>query len=210
MQTQITRRCVIEEEIEELSEKPLRRPPSGNQSTRQSVGIHGLARDPPSLIYLMHLSSSSSYSNKASWNRVLSNFQDPTICLIASTKPHRLLLAIPQNFPNSKTLSTLWKCVNCVLVQISSQGMAMGEGMRRGYNDFSLKMSRSLSKRWVCCVIENLSRVFLSEYSLILLWVIRVYIVWMKGKKVTLKTSRQNVLQVPCGLALLARQSRNW
>ena len=34
MQTQITRRSVIEEEIEELSEKPLRRLPSGNQSTR--------------------------------------------------------------------------------------------------------------------------------------------------------------------------------
>ena len=40
MQTQITRRCVIEEEIEKLVEKPLRCPPSGNQSTRQSVGIH--------------------------------------------------------------------------------------------------------------------------------------------------------------------------
>ena len=40
MQTQITRRCVIEEEIEELGEKPLCRPPSGNQSTRQLVGIH--------------------------------------------------------------------------------------------------------------------------------------------------------------------------
>ena len=32
MQTQITRRCVIEEETEELGEKPLRRPPSGNRS----------------------------------------------------------------------------------------------------------------------------------------------------------------------------------
>ena len=41
MQTQITPRRVIEEEIEELGEKPLRRPPSGNQSTRQSVGIQG-------------------------------------------------------------------------------------------------------------------------------------------------------------------------
>ena len=30
MQTQITRRCVIEEETEELDEKPLCRPPSGN------------------------------------------------------------------------------------------------------------------------------------------------------------------------------------
>ena len=30
MQTQITLQCIIEEETEELSEKPLRRPPSGN------------------------------------------------------------------------------------------------------------------------------------------------------------------------------------
>ena len=77
MQTQITRRCVIEEETEELGKKPLRRPPSGNQSTRQSVGIHGLARDPPTLIYPLYLSSLSSYSNKASRNRVLSSFPDP-------------------------------------------------------------------------------------------------------------------------------------
>ena len=41
MQTQITLRRVIEEETEELGEKPLRRPLSGNQSTRQSVGIQG-------------------------------------------------------------------------------------------------------------------------------------------------------------------------
>ena len=40
MQTQISRRCVIKEKTEELNEKPLRRPPSGNQSTIQSVGIH--------------------------------------------------------------------------------------------------------------------------------------------------------------------------
>ena len=32
-----------------------------------------------------------------------------------------------------------------------------------------------------------LSRVFLSEWPLILLWVMRVYIVWVKGKKVILK-----------------------
>ena len=72
MQTQKTPRRVFEEETEELGEKPLRRPPSGNQSTRQSVGIHELARDPPSLIYPMYLSPPSSYSNKASRNRVLS------------------------------------------------------------------------------------------------------------------------------------------
>ena len=65
MQTQITRRCVIKEETKELGEKPLRRPQSGNRSTRQLVGINGLARDPQSLIYLMYLSPPSSYSNKA-------------------------------------------------------------------------------------------------------------------------------------------------
>ena len=63
----------------------------------------------------------------------------------------------------------------------------MGEGGRKCYNDFSLKMSSSLSKRWVCCIVENLSRVFLSEWPLILLWIMRVHIVWVKGKKVTLK-----------------------
>ena len=41
MQTQITPRRVIEEEIEEFGEKPLRRPLSDNRSTRQSVGILG-------------------------------------------------------------------------------------------------------------------------------------------------------------------------
>ena len=43
MQTQITRRCVIEEETEELGEKPLYHPSSGNRSIIQSVGIHELA-----------------------------------------------------------------------------------------------------------------------------------------------------------------------
>ena len=77
MQTQIKRRCVIEEETEELGEKPLHHLPSGNQSTRQSVGIYGLVRDPPSLIYPLCLSPSSSYFNKASRNRVLSSSPDP-------------------------------------------------------------------------------------------------------------------------------------
>ena len=77
MQTQITRRCVIKEETEELDEKPLHRLPSGNRSTRQLVGIHGLGRDPPSLIYSMYLSPLSSSSNRASWNRVLSSSPNP-------------------------------------------------------------------------------------------------------------------------------------
>ena len=41
MQTQITPRRFIEEETEELGEKPLLCPPSGNRSTRQSVVILG-------------------------------------------------------------------------------------------------------------------------------------------------------------------------
>ena len=74
--TKTTQQCVIEEETEVLGIKPLRRPPSGNRSTRQSVGIHELVRDPPSLIYPMYLSPPSSYSNKATWNRVLSSSLD--------------------------------------------------------------------------------------------------------------------------------------
>ena len=40
MQTQIKLRRVVEEETEELGEKPLRHPPSSNRSIKQSVGIH--------------------------------------------------------------------------------------------------------------------------------------------------------------------------
>ena len=77
MQAHITCRCVIEEETKELGKKPLHHPPSGNQSTRQLVEIYGLAKDPPSLIYPLYLSPPSSYSNKTSWNRVLSSSLDP-------------------------------------------------------------------------------------------------------------------------------------
>ena len=75
--TKTIQRCVIKEETEVLGVKPLRRPPSSNRSTRQSVGIHELARDPPSLIYPMYLSPPSSYSKKATRNHVLSSFLDP-------------------------------------------------------------------------------------------------------------------------------------
>ena len=56
----ITRRCVIKEETKVLGVKPLCHPSSGNQSIRQSVGIHELARDPPSLIYQILASSNAS------------------------------------------------------------------------------------------------------------------------------------------------------
>ena len=69
--------------------KPLRLPPSDNRSTRQLVRIHGLAKDPPSLIYLLYLSPPSSYSNKATRNRVLSSSPDP----VTSSMLHLLSLA---------------------------------------------------------------------------------------------------------------------
>ena len=158
----------------------------------------------------MYSSPSNSCYQRTSQNHIFSNFPNPAIRPITSIKPHRLLLANPQSFSNSKTFSTLWKCVGCVWVQISSQGMSMGEGRRRCYNDFLLRMSSSLSKRMGVCVVENLSMVFLSKWSLILLWEIMVYIVWVKGKKVTPKKfSRQNVSQIFCRKTLPTRHSQN-
>ena len=58
--TKTTQRCVIEKETEVLVVKPFRCPPNSNRSTRQSVGIHKLAKDPASLIYPMYLSPPSS------------------------------------------------------------------------------------------------------------------------------------------------------
>ena len=72
-----TQRCVIEEETETFGIKPLCHLLNGNRSTRQSLGIHELVRDPPSLIYPMYLSPLSSYSNKATQNYVLSSSLDP-------------------------------------------------------------------------------------------------------------------------------------
>ena len=66
--TKTTQRCVMKEETEVLDVKPLYHLLSNNRSTRQSIGIHGLARGPPS-----------SYSNNASRNYVLSSPPDPTI-----------------------------------------------------------------------------------------------------------------------------------
>jgi len=68
--------------------------------------------------------------------------------------------------------------------------MTMGEGRRRDYNNFLLKMSSSFSKILVSYVVENLSRVFLSEWPPMLLWVMMEDIVRVKGKKVTLKILR--------------------
>ena len=80
--TKTTQQCVIKEETKALGVKPLCRPLSGNQSTRQSIGIYELAKDPSSLIYPMYLSPQSSYSNKAFRNRVLSSSSDPATSFV--------------------------------------------------------------------------------------------------------------------------------
>ena len=73
-----------------------------------------------------------------------------------------------QSFPSSKTLSTLFIGVTNVWIQISSQGMTMEEERRRGYNDFSLRMSSSLSKGG-CVMLQKPIQGFLSEQPTLLL-----------------------------------------
>ena len=63
--------CVIEEETEALSVKPLCRPPSGKQSPKECSWDTWTAGDPPSLIYSMYLSPPSSYSNEVTPNLFL-------------------------------------------------------------------------------------------------------------------------------------------
>ena len=100
----ITRRCVIEEETKELGKKPLCHPSCSNRSTRQSIGIHELARDLPS-----------SYSNKVSRNHVLSSFSNLAIRPIVSTKAS---LASFDKFPQlpkfQNTFYTLKRCGLCL------------------------------------------------------------------------------------------------
>ena len=64
-------RCVVEEEIEALGVKPLCRPPSGKQSIKECSWDTWTVEDPPSLIYPMHLSPPSSYSNEVTPNLFL-------------------------------------------------------------------------------------------------------------------------------------------
>ena len=111
MQTQITRRCVIEKKTEELGEKPLRRPLSGNRSARQLVGIHGLARDSPSLIYPLYLSPPSSYSNKASQNCVLSSSTYPAMSSMLHLPS---LTSLNSSSSTKRSLDTLKGCNKCL------------------------------------------------------------------------------------------------
>ena len=108
----ITCQCVIEEETEILGKKPLRHPPSGKLIHQTISWDTRIAIYPPSLIYPMHLSPPSSYSNKASRNRVLSNSPDPTIHPIASTKAW-LLPMLPSSTKTSlDTQNGFGKCLD--------------------------------------------------------------------------------------------------
>ena len=111
MKTQRTPRRVIEEETEELGENPFHCPPIENRSTRQSVGIHGLASDPPRLIYPMYLSPPSSYSNKTSRNRVLSSSRDPAISSMLQLPS---LASSNASQRTKQSLNTLKGCGKCL------------------------------------------------------------------------------------------------
>ena len=198
--TKITKRCVIEEETEIFAVKPLRLPQSGNRSTRQSVGIHGLVRDPPSLIYPMYLSPPSSYSNKISRNRVLSNSPNPATSSIL----HSPSLASSNTSQQHQKHSQHFECVWVVFRQKSPLNRYNnGKGNEK-------RLQRFLSKNGQLslisgCIVETSLRVFLSEQLHQHMWVIGVYIVWVQ--KVCIRQdnlAKQNVLQVSRGKALPA------
>ena len=128
MQTQITCQCVIKEKTEELGEKPLHRPLSGNRSTKQLVGIHGLARDTPSLIYPLYLSPPNFYSNKVSQNHVLSSSPN----LAASSMLHLPSLASSNASQKLQKHSLHYEKVWIVYwIQISFQCMINGRGKEK-------------------------------------------------------------------------------
>ena len=107
-------------------------PPSQKYSIHQTISWETrIARDLPSLIYLIHLSPPSSYSNKASRNHVLSSSLDPAIHPIASTKAWLL----PMRPSSTKTsLDTLKGCGKCLGYQ-PLMGMEMErQELRKIYN----------------------------------------------------------------------------
>ena len=102
---------------------------------------------PPNLVYPMYLSPPSSCYQRTSKSLVFTSFPDPAICLIPSAKPHRLLLANLQNFPSSKTLSTLWKGGLCLGTNLLSM-YDNGRGRENRLQWFLTKDEQlSLSKR---------------------------------------------------------------
>ena len=110
---------------------------------------------PPNLVYPMYLSPPSSCYQRTSKSLVFTSFPDPAICPIPSAKLHRLFLANLQNFPSSKTLSTLWKGGLCLGTNLLSM-YDNGRGKENRLQWFLTKDEQlALSKRWVCCVVET-------------------------------------------------------
>ena len=100
----ITRRCVIEEETEELGEKPLRCPPSSNSIYKRISWSTRITKDPPSLVYPMYSSPPNSCYQLTSPILVFSSSLDHAIqpdCIYqkngffqylpATPKPHFIL-----------------------------------------------------------------------------------------------------------------------
>ena len=114
-----------------------------------------ITKDPPNLVYPMYLSPPSSCYQRTSKSLVFTSFPDPAICPIPSAKLHRLFLANLQNFPSSKTLSTLWKGGLCLGTNLLSM-YDNGRGKENRLQWFLTKDEQlSLSKRWVCCVVKT-------------------------------------------------------
>ena len=137
----------------------------------------------------MHLSPPSSYSNKASRNRVLSNSLDPAIRPIASAKAW-LLPMLPSS---TKTLlDTQNGCGKCLGYQSLKDIDMERQELRKNHNGLCREM-------WVGFSLRSTPQH---------LWVMGVYIVWVKKVCIRYDSStKKNVSRVSRGKALPARHS---
>ena len=103
-----TQRCVIKEEIKVFGVKPLRHP-SKRSIIHWRMKLRYMNSRRPSKPNLPNVPKPSKLLAPTRLRRtfVFSSLSDPAIRPIASTKPHRLHLAILQSFLSSKILSTL-------------------------------------------------------------------------------------------------------
>ena len=133
------------------------------------------------LTYPMYLSLLSFYYQWTSWSYIFSSFLDPAIL------PDCIRQASPASFSKSpklqklqNTLYTLNRCGLCLDTNLFSM-YDNGRGKNKRLQWFLIKGWVALSKIMgvLCC--RNLSRVFSLNSLPLLLWVMRVYIVWVEG-----------------------------
>ena len=146
----------------------------------------------------MHLSPLSSYSNKASWNRILFSFLDLAICSIASAKAW-LLPMLPNSAKTS--LDTQNGCDKCLGYQPLKDLEMERQELRKitidcvencGYNNLSL--------------LRIVARVFSLKSIPLSMWVMQVYIVCVETRCIRYdKLAKQNVSWVSHGKALPTR-----